>query len=62
VTGWQPIETAPKNGDDMLIAYHGRLGKHVTIGRWDDGRWRSDAFSLASSSVYAWAPLPEPPE
>jgi hypothetical protein len=58
---WRPIETAPRDGSDVLVAYWGRLGKHVTIARIQDGHWRSDVFSIGPD-VCAWMPLPEPPK
>jgi len=35
VLGWQPIETAPKDGRTLLLGYHNRSGKWRTVrGQW----------------------------
>ena len=37
MTGWQPIETAPKDKDILLAVAHDEYGErwpHVTQGRW----------------------------
>lgn len=33
-TGWQPIETAPRDGTAIILDGFG--GKHIEFGRWDD--------------------------
>jgi hypothetical protein len=63
---WQPIETAPKDGRDVLLGWIS--AKHVLIGRWGNhgGRYSTDGwrdregFAL-SDGPDVWMPLPEPP-
>lgn len=73
---WLPINTAPKDGTSLLLAYEGRL----TIGRWQDrvvtvngkeverrAYWFSaiDFLSISSAEREAqpthWQPLPALP-
>ena len=62
VKGWQPIETAPKDGTDVLLGAEG----WVIIGSWfrfDDegnGRWMHE--DGATCDPTHWQPLPSPPE
>ena len=67
---WQPIETAPRDGDTVLLCVQG----HVTVGGWLDraaqdieeyepgaweGWWTLDADEGEPTH---WMPLPSPPE
>ena len=59
VAGWQTIETAPKDGSDVLLSaanWHG----DVLVGCWSFNGWRDryDADELAPTH---WMPLPPPP-
>jgi hypothetical protein len=69
-TGWQPIETAPKDGRRVLLfcpAQH-----HVTIGSWqvnpyEDHRmaWSTDegeSVALTHDHPTKWQPLPVGPQ
>jgi len=74
---WQPIETAPKDGTDVLLFgmcewcdYGSRKDKPRTIVgyyREDDGlcgsNWFSSTHNPYEDTVHAthWMPLPEPP-
>lgn len=58
MSGWQPIETAPKNGQKVL---HWRPHEGVvvnwfvpTMGLWNSTRW--------DDMPTHWQPLPEPPK
>lgn len=55
--GWQPIETAPDEGE--VIAFHPKRGVVVTQadGRW----WRLCRGPKDIRSVTHWQPLPPPP-
>lgn len=69
---WQPIETAPKDGTEILISD----GDYIAIAEWrDDASFKQfengpgwqifdceDPFySWATDSATHWMPLPEPP-
>lgn len=64
VGGWQPIETAPKDGDDILVSGPW-LGMHV-VGYDDSGDpdfcWATlDGPNYSAQAFTHWMPLPEPP-
>lgn len=60
---WQPIETAPRDGENVLLAHAGR----VTAGWFDDYNdcW-FEALDVGEESIRIrpthWMPLPEPPK
>lgn len=62
--GWQPIETAPKNGTVILIfgVYVGYPIQHVV--EWRKGRWKVDTedgwWGVVVDPTH-WMPLPNPP-
>jgi hypothetical protein len=68
---WQPIETAPKDGEDILLFE--KWGKPF-IGYWCVDGWRPDTSALGIDGdatfrsditqdfVTNWMPLPPPPE
>lgn len=65
---WQPIETAPKNGTDILVM----TGETMHVVRWinihgDFDYWAVDdnkhgPFTLRGKAPTHWMPLPEPPK
>ena len=61
---WQPIETAPKGGELVLLSDVGwphatrRGGAPVKVGGWWDERW--NIFGASWKPTH-WMPLPEPP-
>jgi len=64
-TGWQPIETAPRDGAFVLAfgEHNGALAdcSIAIIQWWDDaGGWFSDGREYTFSPTH-WMPLPEPP-
>jgi len=61
VPGWQPIETAPKDGTQIL-AWIGRVGMGHQVLSFYDGRWREPANGLGLKfDPAAWMPLPAAP-
>lgn len=69
---WQPIETAPKDGTEVLLTGFYRNGDtaEITQSRWRAvGRWFGGiptGWLIANSDVWRhvthWQPLPAPPE
>ena len=75
--GWQPIETAPKDGTTMLVnhAEHALIGygpssrpsRQFALARWTGIFWETGvpgghAFGGADDQFTHWMPLPDPPE
>lgn len=68
---WQPIETAPKDGTEILLCtfdMDGYYSKEVTIGYYDDDGsnycWKAfiDDWGRCNNGLFThWMPLPEPP-
>jgi hypothetical protein len=64
MTDWQTIETAPKDGSDILIV---RLNR-VRVGFWrpKEGRWgfygAGGVWAEKNNPPTHWMPLPEPPK
>ncbi|MGB0963771.1 MAG: hypothetical protein ACPGVY_13855 [Mycobacterium sp.] len=56
--GWQPIETAPKDGTGFVGM--DAINKDRSVSWWDDGEWRSH---LCSSNWFPthWMPMPDSP-
>ena len=59
--GWQPIETAPKDGDDILVEWND--GGTMLVVSWDEKaeRWATlDGLSYHPDAFKAWRTLPAP--
>lgn len=59
VDGWQAIETAPRDGGDILLTYGGddcTVARPNGDGSFDDGDFRDHM-----SGFTHWMPLPQPP-
>lgn len=65
--GWQPIETAPKDGTSILVC-DARIVDWVQVVAWDDKgpapyKWAlSDGPNYHVERFTHWQPLPAPPE
>lgn len=66
VTGWQPMETAPRDGTSVLVCTPRTM--HVVywiekdIEYWHVTDNKHGPFPLRGPSPTHWMPLPEPPE
>lgn len=65
MTDWQPIETAPKDGE-VLILWDG-FAVFMGFNNWShDGKHRHDNWSTTClhprPHTRAWMPLPAPPQ
>ena len=62
-SNWQPIETAPKDGTEVLGFYfdHAGGGDCFSVICFWDGDWRESSV-LDATFVTHWMPLPEPPK
>ena len=62
MSDWKPIETAPKDGTDVLVFYDGI----ITVAHCRRMYWHLDFFLGCDpdppSSPTHWMPLPEPPK
>ncbi len=69
---WRPIETAPKDGTEIILtgrysrtagpAIHNReYVMRVTTGYWSANRWQTGNFGMWEEPTH-WKPLPEPPD
>lgn len=63
--GWQPIETSPKDGQDLLLFYYG----HYAVCYWNGYDWissiqsNSDEYApLIMDKATHWQPLPAAPK
>lgn len=58
--GWQPIETAPKDGSNIIVAE----GLHVSIAFWDEQKsmWldaiNHDGYEHVPRNPTKWMPFP----
>ena len=67
MTGWMPIETAPKDGTDVLAV--AARGLWMAVVSFDDNPdhpdhvWLTlDGPSYHKTTFTHWQPLPEPPQ
>jgi hypothetical protein len=64
---WQPIETAPKDGTEVLLWIKGDE-ESPRKGRWEErldlrrGHKWCVAYGWCEDTPTHWMPLPEPPE
>lgn len=59
---WQPIETAPKDGTDILTWTHlpDAFNPYIVV-KWKRGTWVA-VDPLGEYLPTHWMPLPEPPQ
>lgn len=58
-TEWQPMETAPLDGTEILLHTHNYETGVVTVS-WSEGAWRDMEYD--DYSPILWMPVPKPPE
>lgn len=58
--GWQPIDTAPMDGTEIILGVEGQL---VMVGEYHDGMGRFTSWLTNTGLVHAthWMPLPAAP-
>ena len=60
-TEWQPIETAPKDGTEVLVFSSGKM--FMSFYSHDVGSWCIDGrYDDFVEDVTHWMPLPQPPK
>ena len=61
MSGWQPIETAPKDGTRVILGNpNNPYGEWPFMGEFDAGKWRIHIDGQTIDPTH-WMPLPEPP-
>lgn len=60
---WQPVETAPKTGEDVIVAYRDRAYPGITLGYWSESadEWTCSNTGWMLPNVTHWIPLPTHP-
>ena len=63
---WQPIDSAPKDGTQILTVTNGRGGRpYIAVTGWPvgwTGKWPTAYMALADGAEPThWMPLPPPP-
>ncbi len=58
---WQPIETAPKDGTQVLLWIGGHSEPWAQTGFFEGGYWLDSYEGIDLSSPTHWMPLPPPP-
>jgi len=58
VDGWQPIETAPRDGTPVLAYWPGEAAMFGVV-MWDGDDWRESEYVWRYPTH--WMPLPQPP-
>jgi hypothetical protein len=68
MNNWQPIETAPKDGTKILVAFLAEDKYRVALVHWadedlfDEEGWDFGLTTEYNKCVHYWQPIPEPPE
>jgi hypothetical protein len=61
---WKPIESAPKDGTEVLLAYPGGIvksGKWTLFGGYYEEHWADGERPRFGADPTHWMPLPPPP-
>ena len=64
MTDWQPIETALRDGTEILLFFPRRSGNFIATGSSDDPAgdgWRETWGHRPWGKASHWQPLPDPP-
>ena len=63
MTDWQPIETAPRDGNRVLL-YREGWREHTAVGWWSrtEKRWYTVPGTWPFNGATHWTLLPEPPK
>lgn len=56
---WQPIETAPKDGTQLLLTCVGWA--EPVVAHWNAGAWDDGDYCDYMTGLTHWMPLPPPP-
>ena len=64
MSAWQPIETAPKDGSDILVFLdgNGEDFSRIAVVYWRNAGFREFAWDCQIHTPTHWQPLPEPPK
>jgi len=57
---WQDIETAPKDGTNILAVWSKKREVYAVIW-WESGNWHEYDYDTDVEGMTHWMPLPEPP-
>lgn len=58
---WQPIETAPKDGTDILVYEKYKDSEYIVVASNHGFYWAFDDRDTEINPTH-WMPLPEPPK
>lgn len=59
---WQPIETAPKDGQYVFLWWPYWCDQYPAIAWWNHDEWRCpEALTRSGDGPTHWMPLPPPP-
>lgn len=61
MSNWQPMETAPKDGTRILLAYEVYRGPRVMEVKWEHTLWKGTVYVGPSEGCLGWMPLPPAP-
>jgi hypothetical protein len=60
---WQPIDTAPKDGTDVLLGFADHYRPPVVAGWFGDDGWEEyDSINVVKGKPTHWMPLPPKPK